>query len=174
MPRFIHLSAEASAKRIAHNGISPCRIPRHPSDLLCEDPDRLVWAFPLLPNFTTSYQWLRELKRRGAKTIVAVIFKIDDLEPVFARHFGAEPRKMTAAEAASFIRQLENPLGFEIMIPRRTHPSEIERVWTPPQHIGWRLNPKRSMIMLCACPRCSPHGRPKSKRHRIRARVLNG
>jgi len=61
MPRFIHLAAEAYAKRIMRNGISPRRIKRHPSDLLCEDPDRLIWSFPLLPNFTTAYRSRREL-----------------------------------------------------------------------------------------------------------------
>jgi hypothetical protein len=74
MARFIHIAPGALAKRIVRNGISPRRI-RRPADLLCEDPDRLVWAFPLLPNITVSYQWLRELKWRGARTIAAVIFK---------------------------------------------------------------------------------------------------
>jgi hypothetical protein len=167
MPRLIHLAPEATAKRIVINGIRARRIPRHPADHLCEDPDRLIWAFPLLPGFTASYQWLRELKWRGARTIVAVVFKIDDDEPVFVRHFGQEPRAMSAAEAYGLILRLDNPFGYEIMIPRRIRPSEIERLWRPPKHIGWRANPKRP-IRFCPCPRCVQRGRPKSKRLRLR------
>jgi hypothetical protein len=159
------------AKRIVVNGIRPRRIPRHPADLLGEDPDRLIWAFPLLQDFAASYQWLRELKWCGARTIVAIVFKIDDDEPVFVRHFGQEPRAMSAAEAYGFILRLDNPLGYELMIPRRIRPAEIQRVWKPPQHIGWRLNPKRPSL-FCPCPRCVPRGRPKSKRRRLRAQGL--
>ncbi len=122
MPRFVHLAREAMAKRIVVNGIRPRRIPRHPADLLGEDPDRLIWAFPLLQDFAASYQWLRELKWCGARTIVAIVFKIDDDEPVFVRHFGQEPRAMSAAEAYGFILRLDNPLGYELMIPRRIRP----------------------------------------------------
>jgi hypothetical protein len=47
----------------------------------------LVWSFPVTPNYAVSHQWLRELKREDAKTLIAVVFRIDDDEPVFVRHY---------------------------------------------------------------------------------------
>src|SRR5262245_682575 len=103
MPRLIHLAPEPLAKRIRRNGIQPRRIPARSATGALHGVDRLVWAFPVTPSFTLSHQWLRELKREGARTIVAIDFRIPGDEPVFARHYNERPRAMAAAEAVGLI-----------------------------------------------------------------------
>jgi hypothetical protein len=128
--------------------------------------DRLVWAFPVTPNFTVSHQWLRELKRDGARTLVALTFRIEDDEPVFVRHYSQMPHAMRAAEAVGLIRSQADPLGYEVMIPRRIRPSEIMSVRHVRQVVGWRAIPDRQRAVVCSCPVCVRPGTVKSARRR--------
>src|ERR1700741_38470 len=112
MSRFIHLAPEPLAKRIRRNGIQPTRARAMTAWLGVPDVDRAVWAFPAPPAFALSHRWLRELKRKGANTLVAKTFRIDDDEPVLARHYSQEPRHMTAAQAAGLILAQPEPLGY--------------------------------------------------------------
>jgi hypothetical protein len=163
MPRFTHLAPEPLAKRIRRSGIQPTRVGAW---LGLGAYDRLVWAFPVTPSFTLSHQWLRELKRTGARAMVAVTFRIGDEEPVLARHYNEPPRAMTAAEAAGLILAQPKPLGYEVMIPRRIRPAEIIAVRHVPQKIGWRTAPDRRTLWVCSCPVCVAPGTVKSARRR--------
>src|SRR5262245_58890118 len=87
MARFIHLAPEPLTKRIRRNGIQPTPARDWLARSGIDDVDRVVWAFPVTPSFTVSHQWLRELKRTGARTIVAATFRIADDEPVLAGHY---------------------------------------------------------------------------------------
>ena len=60
MPLFVHLTPEKQAKRIRRAGIRGC-----PG----------VYCLPVGPDYYVSHQWLRELKRRGQRTIVGVYFQ---------------------------------------------------------------------------------------------------
>jgi hypothetical protein len=166
MPRFIHLAPEPLAKRIRRNGIQPTRV----GDWLKRNglgtANRLVWAFPVTPSFTLSHQWLRELKRTGVRTIVAVTFRVEDDEPVLARHYNELPVAMTAAQAVGLILAQPEPLGYEVMLPRRIKPAEIIAVRPVPQTVGWRVVPDRSKVWTCSCPMCIPPGTVKSARRR--------
>ena len=166
MPRFIHLAPEPLAKRIRRHGIQPTRVRSWLSRYGMDEFDRLVWAFPVTPSFAISHQWLRELKRDGVRTMVAVTFRIHDDQPVLARHYRAEPRKMTAAEAAGLIFSQPEPLGYEVMIPRRIKPCEIVAVRNVPQKLGWRTIPGVQSPTVCSCPMCVPAGTVKSARRR--------
>jgi hypothetical protein len=144
MPRFIHLAPESVVKRIRRNGIQPTHIRGWGPRWHLPGTDRLVWSFPVTPNYAVSHQWLRELKRWGAKTLVAVVFRIDDDEVVFLRHYSEAPRKMSAAAAVGVILSHPEPLGYEVMIPRRIKPTEIVAVRHVAQKLGWRTIPKSS------------------------------
>jgi hypothetical protein len=167
MPRLVHLAPDHVARKVARSGINATRF--RPT-LAEREFDRAVWAFPVLPSYTLSYQWLRELKRRerSPRTIMAVTFRIADDERVYVRHYSEVPVAMTAAEAVGLILRHPNPLGYEIMVPRRIEAKEIVRVTTPPQRIGWRTNTKRQTF-ACSCPVCIPPGLPKSTRRRAYA-----
>jgi hypothetical protein len=167
MPRFIHLAPEPMAKRIRRNGIQPTRVRDWLVRSGLKGIDRLVWAFPVTPSFTVSHQWLRELKREGVRTLVAITFRIDDDEPVLARHYRETPRPMTAAEAVALILAQPEPLGYEVMIPRRITPSEIVAVRHVPQKLGWRTIPGKRGVLVCSCPMCVPPGTVKSARRRV-------
>jgi hypothetical protein len=167
MPRFIHLAPEPLAKRVRRNGIRARRVGDWFARRGLPDVDRLVWAFPVLPSFTLSHQWLRELKHEGARTLVAITFRLDDAEPVFASHYRDTPRAMTAAEAVGVILAQPEPLGYEVMVPRRIEPSEIVAVRHVPQNVGWRIMPERQKIWICSCPVCVTPGTVKSARRRV-------
>ena len=98
MPRFIHLAPESVVKRIRRNGIQPTNIRWWGSRWHLPGTDRLVWSFPVTPNYAVSHQWLRELKRFGAKTLVAVVFRIDECSRVtIARFLEKCPRLQPSA-----------------------------------------------------------------------------
>jgi hypothetical protein len=173
MPRFIHLAPEPLVKRIRRGGIAPTRIRGWGPRWSMPGVDRLVWSFPVTPSFTISHQWLRELKREGAKTLVAVVFCIDDDEPVLARHYSQIPRAMTAAEAVGVILAQPEPLGYEVMIPRRIKPSEIVAVRSVTQKLGWRTIPGTQKPSTCECEMCLPPGTVKSTRRRAQLADYN-
>lgn len=166
MPRFIHLAPEPLTGRIRRNGIQPTRVGDWLARNGVPELDRLVWAFPVTPSFAVSHQWLRELKREGVRTLVAVVFRIADDEPVLARHYREAPRRMTATQAAGLILAQTEPLGYEVMVPRRIHPGEIVAIRHVSQKLGWRTIPGGRMSFVCSCPVCVPAGTVKSARRR--------
>lgn len=76
MPRFVHIADEKNAKKIKKNGI---KIGKGSNGIFC---------MPVTNDFSISHQWLRELKRSGAKTLVGVYFKIKSDEKIwFGKYF---------------------------------------------------------------------------------------
>src|SRR6185295_6618217 len=118
-----------------------------------------------------SHQWLRELKRRGQRTISAVYFRIPDEQPVNVGHYGTTHRALSASQATAIIMQAERPEGYEIIIPRRIEASEIFRVRSIPQVLGWRYRPGAHGTKPCGCPVCIPRGEIRSRKLRERYRA---
>ena len=146
MAMFVHLTTEKNVKRIVRSGIR-CR--RSPS------PDgRVVFAMPVMRSYYISNQWIRELKRSGQRTIVAVHFRIPDEQEVFVGHYGKEHQAVTAAKAAAIIARAESPEGYEVLIPRRIEASEIHAIRQVNQVIGWRYYPGSHGRRPCGCPYC--------------------
>ena len=169
MARLVHITADTDAARIRRHGIRPRRI-----NWLIKGEDRFVWAFPVLESYTLTHQWARELKRWGRQTLAAVTFVLDDDEPVYVRHYLGEPIVATAAEAIGLVRAVQDPRGFEILVPRRIEPREIASVRTLPQAVGWRYAPtfKNSERYPCECPACAPRAEVKARRYRERIPVI--
>ena len=76
MPLFVHVTDEKNAPAMRRSGIAMSKYGRG------------VYAMPVMPSFIVSHQWLRELRRGGARTLVGVYFRIDDDEPVRFGHYG--------------------------------------------------------------------------------------
>lgn len=169
VPLLVHIAPEPVAKRIKRSGIAARRL-----DQPYDGCDRLVWAFPVMDSFTLTYQWVRELKRAGARTLVAVTFRIPDDEQVFAHRYNAEPQLLTAAEAVAAIRAMEDPRGGQIVIPRRIDAGEIVRIRPLPRAFGWRYFPdvKAADRRPCDCLMCAPRGEVKARRYRDRIPLL--
>jgi hypothetical protein len=117
VPLLVHIAPENKVSAIRRNGIAPRRLSA-PLQAYAGI-DRLVWAFPVLPSYTLTYSWGRELKRSGATTLAAITFRVADDQPVLASHFSQQPAAMTAASAVGVILAASDPRGYEIMIPRR-------------------------------------------------------
>ena len=146
MAMFVHLTAEKNIKSILRNGIS--RIRRRANY------PHGVFAMPVTRNFYISHQWLRELKRRGGNTISAVYFRISDEERVWVGHYNQAHQQMTAAEAAALIMTSESREGYEVIVPRRIEKSEIHRIKSLPQVMGWRYYPGAHGKRPCGCGFC--------------------
>jgi hypothetical protein len=73
MPLFVHLTPERNARAVLRSGLHG---------------GRGVFCMPLMPDYYLTRQWLRELKRSGQRTIVAVDFRLPPDEPVLVGHYG--------------------------------------------------------------------------------------
>jgi hypothetical protein len=164
MATFVHLTPEPLAERIRRNGITRLRKPRpgFPGG---------IFAVPVTRNFYVSHQWLRELKRGGQRTIVAVYFRIDDDTTVWVGHYNSPARPMTAAAAVAEFMSRESHEGWQVVIPERIAPKEITRIRTLPQVIGWRYAPDAKGTLPCPCDYCLA-GDVKASRLRARGEEI--
>ena len=170
MPLLVHIAPGNEASSISRNGIAPGRNPGGGKEFPFE---RVVWAFPVLPSYTLTHSWSREMKRWRTTALVAVTFRVPDDEPVLGLHYTHRPRRyrtMTAAEAVGIIASLADPRGYEISLSRRIMPKEILRVRPLPRAIGWRYSPeaKGKPAISCDCPMCLPRGEVGARRFRER------
>jgi hypothetical protein len=151
MPQFIHLADDKELASIERNGI------RADSETWSH---RGVFAVPVLPSYTMTHQWLRELKRRGMKTLSAVQFFLPAREPVFVGSYrDREPISTTASGAVGIFRGHTSPLGLQSFIPRKIAAKEIRRIYTPSQVAGWRYFPDaHGKPPFCGCPYCQRGG----------------
>jgi hypothetical protein len=145
MARLTHLAREKDAKRILRSGIKA--VPVGAGSLG-------VFAMPVLPNFFSSYQWLRELRRRERSPLIAVDFVVADDQLVRVGHFSAAHAPMTAAEASAVIMRAEDPRGYEVVIPRAIAAKEISGTRHVPQVVGWRYWPEAHGNPPCPCEVC--------------------
>jgi hypothetical protein len=143
---LIHLTPAKYARRIRRSGIAAAS--RNSSGEVG------VYCMPVLPSYTLSHQWARELKRGGQRSFVAVHFRIGDHEPVTVGHYGREPKRTRAAEAIAVIRAIDDPRGYEIFLPRAVTPTELHRVRGVSQVTGWRYRPDAHGTRPCSCPVC--------------------
>ncbi len=148
---FVHLAPDNSREAIRRSGLKPRRI-RQPWQAGYE---RVVFAVPVTDNFYLSHQWLRELKRRGTRTLVGVYVRISDDQPVLVGHYNRNHVEMTAAEAVRVFFNQDDLEGFEVLIPRKIEPGEIHRIAEVPQLIGWRYFPAAKGRKPCGCPFCT-------------------
>jgi hypothetical protein len=154
MALFVHLTPEKNTRSIVRSGIALGR--------------RGVFCLPLLPSYTIAHQWLRELRRGGQRTFVAVDFRVPDTEPVSVGHYGRPAQEMTAAQAIGVIRDQEDPRGYEVVVHRAITRGELHRVRHVNQVTGWRYSPDQHGRRPCACPVCLAPGAFKAADIRAR------
>lgn len=165
MARFLHLTDERLLGRLKKSGI---RMTFWGRDRL-----RCVYATPVLRDFQISHQWLRELKRRGTRTMGAIYFKIPDDEEVLVGHFREAPLAVPAARAARIFMDHSTGLGLQVLIRRRIEASEIYRTHVPTQIIGWRYFPEaHGQPPACGCDYCQ-RGMIKSRKIREKYAAVN-
>ncbi|MFI1941201.1 HEAT repeat domain-containing protein [Streptomyces purpureus] len=165
MAMFVHLTSAANAPRIRRSGIRAAGCGQGGA--------RGVYCFPVLPSYTLTHQWLRELARFGSRGgLVAVHVRLDDAQPVLVGHYTDRRREaqatVPAAEAVRRIAVLEDPRGWEVFLPRAIRPREIHRVRTAPQVVGWRYQPDAHGVSPCTCFGCRVRGGYGARRLRER------
>lgn len=153
MPILVHLADKNDSKKILNAGIKPGQNRKG------------IFCMPVTQNFLVSHQWLRELKRSGVKNIVGVYFRLKSTEKVWAAHYNKIHKEITIGTAIKNLMQLEDPLGYEIIILRKIKASEILYIRDLPQVLGWRYKPhSQETRPYCTCPYCIPVGSIKSKK----------
>jgi hypothetical protein len=146
MVTFIHITDKNSEKPILRSGI---KLVKRRSGI------RGVYAMPVIPDFTTTHQWSRELKRQPIRTLICVQFKVPDEEPVLVGKYNGEKLQMTAAEALGTILEHTDPMGLEVIFPRKIAPGEITRAYLAPRVTGWRYYPTAKGRKPCHCKWCN-------------------
>jgi hypothetical protein len=155
MVSFIHIVDKNEEQAILRNGI---RSTKRRAGV------RGVYATPVVPNFVMTHQWARELKRGGIKTLICVQFRIPDEEVVLIGKYNGEKFEMTAAEALGAVLNHTDPMGLEVVIPRRVSPKEIMRTYLAPPITGWRYYPgAKGKPPFCHCKWCN-RGEIRAKR----------
>ena len=147
MVSFIHITDKKDEQLIMRNGIGAARR---------RTGVRSVYATPVVPNFATAHQWARELKRRGIRTLICVQFKIPDEELVLVGQYNGEKLEMAAAEALGAVLNHTDPMGLEVIIPRRITAREVTRTYPAPRITGWRYYPNaKGKQPFCHCKWCN-------------------
>ncbi|NGN67541.1 HEAT repeat domain-containing protein [Streptomyces sp. A7024] len=162
---FVHLTPAANAARIRRSGIRAAS--------RGQDGARGVYCFPVLPSYTLTHQWLRELARFGGRGgLVAVQVRLADDQGVLAGHYsGRSPDAsglVPAAEAVRRIAALADPRGWEVFVPRAIRPREVHRIRAAPQVVGWRYLPDAHGRRPCTCFGCRERGGYGARRLRER------
>ncbi len=135
MGLFVHLSPENQIEKIRKSGISVSKV--HYKKI-----KKGVFCMPVINDFYSTHQWLRELRRFNKKNIVGIYFNIPDEEIVWIGHYNEEPNQMKASQAIKMFIEIENKMGIEVTIPRKIKASEIKKIKNLPQIIGWRYFPE--------------------------------
>ena len=147
MVSFIHIADKNDERSIIRNGIRAARRLAGP---------RGVCAVPVVPDFSTTHQWARELRRRGSRALICVQFKVPSKEKVFVGRYNSDKSEMTASDAAAAFLEHTDPMGLEAIIPRRILPREIARTYLAPRIAGWRYYPEaKGRQPFCRCSLCN-------------------
>ena len=139
MAIFVHIADERIRSRIHRSGIRATELLARSEDLAA--PRRGVFCVPIVPNFQMTFQWLRELKRRGHRLACGGHFRLDDTQAVFVEHYDQVPQRMTAAQSIAFFLQAEDARGLQVVVPRAIAAREITGIRSIPQLMGWRFYP---------------------------------
>jgi len=168
--RFVHLAPASQERRIARSGLAGSRA----SVLVGESQaivPKAVFAMPVVADFWTTYQWLRELRRAHDERVVAAYFRIPDGERVLAGRYGQPHLEMTASASALWVMQ--NPNGAEVVVPRSVSRSEVLRTRALTQLVGWTEVPEQENRGRCLCPACVPRG-ARDLMRRVRGAITEG
>lgn len=168
--RLLHLAPASRERAIERGGLRGARATlRAESGGPIELP-RAVFAMPVLPDWWTSHQWLREMRRWHDERMIGVHFRVPDREPVHAGRYGQPHRLLPASEAVRWV--IDNPAGAQLVVPRSVPQKEVLRIRPLSQLVGWTETPDGPRTS-CFCPVCLPPG-SRGLWRRLRAEIAAG
>jgi hypothetical protein len=153
MVMLVHVTAAKLEPRIKRSGLRA---------------DYGIYAFPVLPSFTLTHQWTREILKWKRQPMIGVYFRVPDDEVVRFGRYGAVMRTLPAARAVSEIRKAPDPRGFQIILDRSVKVSELVRITALRGVLGWRHKPDAHGKKPCGCPGCVSRGEPGGRALRLR------
>ncbi|MBD2121719.1 HEAT repeat domain-containing protein [Trichocoleus sp. FACHB-262] len=154
MPTLVHITDEKNSARIQESGIA---LGKYRS---------VIYFMPVVQDHFISHQWLRELRRRGARVLVGVYFRLPSDELVWAGKYSSKHQRLPLGQAIRDFSALADPLGYEMFIERKIDAAEITKIRHLPQKIGWRYQPHAHRKPPCGCPACLDYGSYGSRKIR--------
>src|SRR5262245_15305558 len=112
MVMLVHVAPAKLELKIRRSGIRPSE------GLFGWYKGETVYAFPVLPSYTLTHQWTREIMKWRRQPMIGVYFRVPDDEPVEFGHFNKSIQNLPASRAVGEIRKVADPRGFEIMLRR--------------------------------------------------------
>lgn len=127
-----------------------------------------VYAFPVLPSFTLTHQWTREILKWTRQPMIGVYFRVPDDQSVRVGRYGQIMRSLPAVRAVAEIHSHADPRGVQIIVDRAVPARAITRVSALRGVIGWRHRPGAHGSKPCGCPGCVARGEPGGRALRLR------
>lgn len=165
MPRLVHLAPEGRRRAIERNGIRAEEAHVWDGKNGVKVP-RAVYAMPIVPDFSVTYQWLRELRRFHRERMIAVHFVVPSDEEVLVGRYNKPHEKVPLGVAVR--RVLDEPAGNELILLRGIRRKELALVRELTQLVGWTETPEAGAAFDCLCASCVAPGTPDLLR-RVRA-----
>lgn len=159
---LVHLAPAKLEPKIRRGGLRPGE------GLFGDGRSRQLYAFPVLPSYTLTHQWTREILKWRRQPLVGVYFRVVDDEPVEVGRYGRPLRKLAAGKAVAEVLKAPDPRGLEIVLRRAIGPGEIIRIAPVRGVTGWRHMPDAHGRKPCGCPGCVARGEPGGRRLRER------
>ena len=90
------------------------------------------------------------------RTLICVQFRVPNAESVLVGKYNGEKLEMTASDAAAAFLAHTDPMGLEVIVPRKIMPKEIARTYLAPRLTGWRYYPgAKGRKPFCHCKFCN-------------------
>jgi len=156
MPRLVHLAPESRRKAIERGGIRGSTTNVVVTKGKASEVPRAVYAMPILPDFSVTHQWLRELRRWHDERMIAVHFVVSSDEPVWVGRYNEPHELLPLSEAAR--RVIAAPAGNELVLTRSIRAREVVGVRALTQLVGWTETPTKRSGHECLCVACVAPG----------------
>jgi len=169
--RLVHLARASSERAIRRSGLKGAKATLATSLSTSVTLARALYAMPVVADFWTTFQWLRELRRGHDERLVAVYFRVPDSEPVHCGRYGEAHSVRTATAAAFWV--LKSPEGAQVVVPRSVAVKDVLGIRRVKQLVGWTDVPEAREKLACVCPACLPHG-DRHLMRRVRAAFAVG
>jgi hypothetical protein len=154
--RLVHLARASAERAVRKGGLKGAKASVATSPTTSVELAHAVYAMPVVADFWTTFQWLRELRRGHDERLVAVYFRVPDGELVHCGRYNEAHVVRTATAAAAWV--LKNPSGAQVVVPRSIAVKDIVGIKRVKQLVGWTEVPEPSKKFVCVCSACLPHG----------------
>lgn len=163
--RFVHLAPASRERAIRRSGLTGGRASLVDARGAVVALRRAVFAMPVVADFWTTYQWLRELRQWHDERMVAVHFRVGDDELVHVGRYARPHATMAASAAAAWV--VAHPAGAQVVLARGVPEKDVLAVREVRQLVGWAGKPEPD-ASSCVCPACLRRG-DRAFMRRIRA-----